>query len=385
MRSAAPQRARPAATAPAGADLRRFTENLPDIAYRYRVSPSLRFEYISSAVATLTGYSPEDHYADPDLALKQVHPADLPILLAIVRSPRAAHPIVVRWIRRDGSIVWVEMRHAPVRDERGDVVAVEGIARDVTAQRERDQELRRWAEEVFERNRRLGDEVRTKSRFLSDLAHEIRTPLAAIQGFAELMVGGKLGPLAERHRQLLERIAAGAEHLLAVVAISLDMATIESGRMRLERECVDPCALAREVGAIVDGLAQRHDITIDFDLERWTGPVAIDASRFKQILYNFLSNAVKFTHDGGRAVVRIAPEDPEHVRVEVEDDGIGVRPEDVPRLFREFQQIDATSAHRGSGLGLALTKRIVEAMGGWVGVDTAPGRGSRFFAILPRR
>jgi len=133
------------------------------------------------------------------------------------------------------------------------------------------------------------------------------------------------------------------------------------------------------------GMASQKRIRIELEMEANLSTALLDSSKFKQVLYNFLSNAIKFTPDEGLVTLRIKKEDESHFRLEVKDTGIGIKKEDLPRLFVEFQQLDTGSSKKfsGTGLGLALTKSIVEAQGGKVGVQSEPGKGSVFFAILP--
>jgi CheY-like chemotaxis protein len=149
---------------------------------------------------------------------------------------------------------------------------------------------------------------------------------------------------------------------------------------------VDLGRLVTEVRDILRGLAAKKRIQIGVEVAPEVGEIVIDPGKLKQVLYNYLSNALKFTREGGRVTVRAKVEDAESFRLEVEDTGIGIRPEDIARLFSEFQQLDASAskAYQGTGLGLALTKRIVDAQGGHIGVTSTPGEGSTFFAVLPK-
>jgi signal transduction histidine kinase len=221
------------------------------------------------------------------------------------------------------------------------------------------------------------------------MSHELRTPLNAILGFAELMHDGKVGPVSDVHREYLGDILDSSRHLLQLINDVLDLAKVESGTMTFRPEPVDLDRLVREVRDVVGSLASRKAIALETEIDSRLGPleVAVDPARLKQVLYNYLSNALKFTPDGGRVAIRVARCGDAEFRVEVEDSGDGIRPEDAPRLFVEFQQLDASPAkrHQGTGLGLALTRRIVEAQGGKVGFSSVPGRGSVFFAVLPRR
>jgi signal transduction histidine kinase len=240
--------------------------------------------------------------------------------------------------------------------------------------------------ELERKNLELEGANRVKSEFVANMSHELRTPLNAIIGFAELMFDGKMGPVSTVHRECLDDILTSSRHLLELINDVLDLAKVEAGKIELRPERVDLAALTGEVRDNLRGLSLRKRLDVTLGIDVALGSVVIDRGKYRQVLYNYLSNAIKFTAEGGRIEVRARIEDAEFFRLEVEDTGIGIEPKDVPRLFNVFQQLDAgaTKAAAGTGLGLALTKRIVEAQGGRVGLTSMPGRGSVFFAVLPR-
>jgi PAS domain S-box-containing protein len=276
--------------------------------------------------------------------------------------------------RKDGSEFPVEISLAPLETEEG--VLVSSAIRDIT-ERKRMEETRR---------RSLQEASRLKSEFLANMSHELRTPLNAIIGFAELIHDGKAGPLHGEQKEFLGDILTSSRHLLRLINDVLDLSKIEAGKMELRPEPLDPGKVAGEIRDILRSLAASRRISMAVEAAPGIGEVVADPGKLKQVLYNYLSNALKFTPEGGRVTVRVAPEGGDAFRLEVEDTGIGIRPEDLGRLFVEFQQLDdgAAKKYAGTGLGLALTRRIVEAQGGRVGVESALGKGSRFFAVLPR-
>jgi signal transduction histidine kinase len=219
------------------------------------------------------------------------------------------------------------------------------------------------------------------------MSHELRTPLNSIIGFTELLFRGRVPPDSPKHHEFLGDVLKSARHLLQLINDILDLAKVESGRIDFRPETIELDAVIGEVRDVVRGIAATRGTTIEMTIDPAVGPVTLDPARLKQILYNFLSNAVKFAPDHGRVSIRVRPEDDNLFRLEVEDNGIGIPMEDLPRLFVEFQQLDSSTAKRfqGTGLGLALTRRIVEAQGGWVGVTSEVGVGSTFYAVLPRR
>jgi len=272
--------------------------------------------------------------------------------------------------RKDGSEFPAEISLAPMRTPSG--VLVMSAIRDITERKRLE--------------RRMQEASRMKSEFLANMSHELRSPLNAIIGFAELMYRGKVGPVSPEHQEYLGDILASSRHLLQLINDVLDLAKVEAGKMEFVPQRVDVERLAAEVRDVVRGLAvqRRRDIGIAVDAS--LGSVVVDAGRLRQILYNYLSNAIKFTPDEGDIRVRIAPEGPVHFRIDVEDEGVGIPEDRLRQLFVAFQQLDATPAKRfqGTGLGLALTRRLAEAQGGRVEVRSTPGRGSTFSVVLPR-
>jgi signal transduction histidine kinase len=223
-----------------------------------------------------------------------------------------------------------------------------------------------------------------KSRFLASVSHEFRTPLNGIIGFSELLYDAVVGPVTDDQQSCLSDILSCSRHLLTLINQVLDLTKIESGKMDFQHEEVLLENVAREVMDGVKGIAAGKRISLRLEGEGRVGAVRADAARLRQVLFNYLSNALKCTADAGWVVVRIAPESATSYRLEVEDNGVGIHPEDIPRLFREFGQLGASEkAKDGTGLGLAITRRIVEAQGGRVGVESTPGVGSRFWAVLP--
>ncbi|HEY6115424.1 MAG TPA: ATP-binding protein [Candidatus Dormibacteraeota bacterium] len=228
---------------------------------------------------------------------------------------------------------------------------------------------------------------RMKSEFLANMSHELRTPLNAIIGFAKLMAFGKVGPVSAQHQEFLVDILKSSDHLLRLINDVLDLAKVEAGKMEFHPEPIDLVQLVGEVRDILRAVAATKQIQIDTAIDPSCTGLELDAAKLKQVLYNYLSNALKFTPDNGRVFIRARPESTDLLRIEVQDTGIGIRADDVRDLFAEFRQLDSSASkkYQGTGLGLALTKRIVEAQGGRVGVDSQLGSGSTFFVVLPQR
>jgi signal transduction histidine kinase len=238
--------------------------------------------------------------------------------------------------------------------------------------------------EVEKRNAQEAN--RMKSVFLANMSHELRTPLNAIMGFAKLMAHGKVGPVSAQHQEFLGDILKSSNHLLQLINDVLDLAKVEAGKMEFHPESLDLVLLITEVTDILRPVAASKQIRVATDYDGSCTNPRLDPGKLKQVLYNYLSNALKFTPDHGQVVVRVRAQDEAFFRIEVEDTGIGISADDLALLFSEFRQLDSSASkkYQGTGLGLALTRRLVEAQGGHVGASSTPGSGSIFFAVLPR-
>jgi len=284
-------------------------------------------------------------------------------------------------LRKDGTEFPIEISLSPLETEGGRLVS--SAIRDITERKKGEEKFRGLMEE---QNRRMQESNRLKSEFLANMSHELRTPLHAIIGFTELLHNGKVGSVSATHKEYLGDILKSSNHLLQLINDVLDLAKVESGKVEFRPESAELTKIVGEVRDILRGLAAEKRIRLQIAVDETLGEVTLDPARFKQVLYNYLSNAIKFTPEQGTVDVRVSPDGAEMFRVEVQDNGIGIRPEDLHRLFVEFQQLDAGTAKKfqGTGLGLALTKRIVEAQGGAVTVDSVVDVGSTFSATFPR-
>ncbi|MBC7976850.1 MAG: hypothetical protein H7138_17890 [Myxococcales bacterium] len=248
--------------------------------------------------------------------------------------------------------------------------------RDVTAERHAHQQL--------EQARQAAEAAsQAKSLFLANMSHELRTPLNAVIGLADLLLLER-DPLVERQREYLGGIASSGRHLLALVNDVLDLAKIEAGKQALTLESIQIHDAIEDGMAAIVGLAETRGVLLEPATIVAVPPVRADRVRLRQILYNLISNAVKFTDRGG--VVRIrARRDGDRVAIAVIDTGVGIAAPDLSRLYRTFEQLALPSGDRppGTGLGLALTKRLVEMHGGTIDVESQLGVGTTFTVRIP--
>ena len=261
------------------------------------------------------------------------------------------------------------------------------------ALREANIELRDKSVELEEKNVELARANMLKSQFLANVSHELRTPLNSIIGFSELLQEKSFGELNEKQSQYVQFIHSSGGHLLQLINSILDLSKIEAGRMELMAEETSLTDLIGEVLGAIRPLATKRDITIECKEAVASPVVTVDKAKFKQILLNLLSNAVKFNVQGGRVGVSwdvmeepVGMDMQKFLQVAVRDTGGGIRHEDISRLFREFEQLDPsiTKEHGGTGLGLALTKKLVELHGGHIWVESEVGKGCEFLVKIPQ-
>jgi signal transduction histidine kinase len=376
---------------------------------------------------------PCEHCTNKDLLDGKGNPGSLKIW-------EGRNPITGNWyINYDRAIQWVDGRYVRIQ-----------IATDVTKRKQAEEALRKAHNELEKRvdertaelaaaNKKLRKEIgvrehteaklkqakdaaeaanRAKSEFLANMSHELRTPLNHVTGFTDLLLNKNFGPLNEIQEEYLIDVLTSSKHLLALINDILDLSKVEAGKLKLDISEVNLKACLQNSLIMVKEKALKHGIQLTMDLDGTKDTIAADERKLKQILYNLLSNAVKFTPNGGtvkisakKVTCKVRPglrqEDPadlvmieELVDIEnpvpedlkncielcVTDSGIGIKPEDLQRIFNRFEQIDGTSSrnYEGTGLGLALTKELVEMHGGKIWVESdGQDRGSKFRMLLP--
>lgn len=217
------------------------------------------------------------------------------------------------------------------------------------------------------------------------MSHELRTPLNAIIGFSEVLKDGLLGELPAEQLDYTTEIYNAGHHLLSLINDILDLSKIEAGKMELDIESMELAPLIDNAITMVKGQAAAHGLEVGSHLDPSVSTIDADARKLRQIVYNLLSNAVKFTPSGGTVDVDVVANGPD-VEIAVTDTGIGISPDDQPKLFTAFEQLDSGVNRRfeGTGLGLATVKKLAELHGGSVGVSSEVGRGSRFWVRIPR-
>ncbi len=273
-------------------------------------------------------------------------------------------------------VKWVRQKAYLEYDSSGALAGGFGITQDITG--------RKLAEEGMAAAKAAAETAtEAKSRFLARMSHELRTPLNAITGFSDLLADETAGELNQKQRRFVDHIQKGAGHLLELISDILDLSKIEAGRVELRFEDIRVAEALGEVLAVIAPLATAKQLEITSAVKP-DELVHADPIRFKQILYNILGNAVKFTAEKGKVHIESSAQNGSTC-VSVSDTGVGIPSEDHETIFHEFHQVGVTTngLKEGTGLGLAITRRLVERQGGRIWVESEPGKGSRFSFTLP--
>jgi PAS domain S-box-containing protein len=354
--------------------------------------PGPKIQYVNEAMAEMTGYDEEEMlgstprmFQGPDTSrekldrLKRRLPEGKTVVDEVVNYEKDGSPYHVRW------------RIAPITNEEGDTTHFVSVQEDITAEKEREQELERRVKERTRELRAARDEAeraeRLKSALLTNMSHEVRTPLTSIIGFAqsigEAVEDSDQDPgLVARFAGLIEKSGRRLRDTLGAV---LNLSKLEAGEMDLAREPVDVARELDEAAELFELEAEEAGLTLTVDTPDTSLWAWADPDGLQVVLKNLLSNAVKFTDSGGRIDARARTTD-DTVTVEIEDTGIGMDPAEVPSLFEAFKQASegVGREYEGTGLGLAVTKEAIDQMGGSIEVETEKDEGTCFAVRLPR-
>ena len=275
--------------------------------------------------------------------------------------------------RKDGVIIDVALAVSPLKDKEGQVTGFLHLARDITEKKR------------FER--RLKELDRMKSDFVSNVSHELRTPLTAIKGSVDNMLDGITGNLNEKQSRYLVRIKSNADRLGRLINDILDLSRIEAGRIDLRPAYLPMASLAKEVAEVLRTVAAEKLISLEVAAAEENTRVWADRDKVTQVLMNLIGNALKFTPSYGKVTVGIKSADPEWVQISIADTGPGIASEDANKIFDKFYQAAQPNKQktRGTGLGLTISKALVEMHGGSIWVESGPGNGSNFCFTLPAR
>jgi signal transduction histidine kinase/PAS domain-containing protein len=279
---------------------------------------------------------------------------------------------------------------SPTPEELEIVLGVTSLASITIERKHAEQTIREYAvsleKRVEQRTAELMYANRAKDEFLANMSHELRTPLNSVLGFSETLLEGVRGPMEERQKQAVELIRASGEHLLGLINDVLDVSKIDAGKFEIRPDVVSVNEICQSSLTFIKQLANKKSITVEYSVQPALATMYVDPKRLKQILVNLLNNAVKFTPEKGKVSLDVfADSEKKQMRFSISDTGIGIKPEDVAKLFKPFVQLDSSLSrqYEGTGLGLILVKQLTELHGGTVQVQSEIGRGSRFIVELP--
>ncbi len=343
---------------------------------------------VNDRLCEMLGYSRSElaHLTWADVT----HPDDLELsnrhFDAILAGKSEGYSFDKRFIRKDGQIVHASISVKCLRRADGSVDCLLALVQDITDRKQAEIALRQSRDELSAANAALAKAVRLKDEFLASMSHELRTPLTGILNLSEALQEQIYGPLTEKQFKSLRTIEESGRHLLELINDILDFSRIEAGQLDLQLENCAVVDICRSSLQLIGGMAHKKHQQVSFVINSPTLELYADARRLKQMLFNLLGNAVKFTPTGGNIGLQVEGDSEAGVvRFSVWDTGIGIAAEDIDKLFRPFTQLDSrlSRQYSGTGLGLSLVQRMADLHGGSVAVESKPGRGSRFTIILP--
>ena len=360
------------------ARLRFLLEASPVVIYACRASGDFGATFISANVRKLFGYRPEQFTDDSGFWLRNIHPEDSARVLQELGAlfEHGVHAHEYRFRMPDGNFRWIHDSLSLVRDARGEPVEMIGYWADIHD--------RKLDELLLQESKAAAEKANlAKSEFLSRMSHELRTPLNAILGYGQLL---EMDAANESQQESLAEVMRAGEHLLTLINDLLDLSRIDSGHLALSPEAVDLAKAVRAATALVRPMLAPAKVALEMNLADFRGvTVMADPTRLRQVLVNLLVNAVKYNRPEGRVTLQYEQGDTNRLRIKVIDTGRGIAPENLPRLFQPFERLGAEASElEGTGIGLALAKRLLELMGGTIGVSSVPGKGSTFWIELAR-
>jgi PAS domain S-box-containing protein len=346
----------------------------------WEVDASGVYTFCSGKVEDILGYPPEEIIGRTPFDLMPPDEAQkVAAAFGDIVARKAPIQNLENWnLTKDGRRVCLLTNGIPLVGEHGELLGYRGVDKDITN--------RKISEEALIQAKLAAEEAsRAKSEFLSRMSHELRTPLNAILGYTELLMEGSDDPITEDQRECLDNVRNAGQHLLELINEVLDLAKVEAGKLPLSiadvawRDVVNQCIELTRTGADKRGIAL-HDHTAGVEAPG----VRADELRFKQVLLNLLSNAVKYNRIGGSVTVSAGPGAEGRLRIAVRDTGKGLTRDELGQLFQPFNRLSAEgSTTEGVGIGLVISKRLLELMGGAIGVESTPGEGSTFWLELP--
>lgn len=351
--------------------------NSPAVIYTCAVTENFPATYITENVRDTFGFEPSQFLEDPGFWASNIHADDAPRVFEDLGAlfENDVHMHEYRFKNNAGDYIWVRDELRLLRDEKGEPREIIGYWVDISSRRQAEEQLKIAKEEAERANR-------SKSDFLSSMSHELRTPMNAILGFSQLL---KLNAQDKETKDSINEILKAGNHLLVLINEVLDMSRIESGKLILSIEDINIRQVVDDCMSLIFPLAQKREIRVENRIANGANVmVRADFTRLKQVILNLVSNALKYNLDGGKIVLDVENLDDAYVRILVSDTGLGMTDAQQRSLFMPFERLGAEQSDiEGTGMGLVVTKQLVEHMNGRVGVTSQKSRGSTFWVDLP--
>jgi PAS domain S-box-containing protein len=344
---------------------RRLVENAKDIIFRYSLEEPKGFEYVNSAIEQY-GFKLEDIYSNPDLMFEIIYPEDIAKLKKIFRGESIGE--YLRWVGMDGELGWTDHTVYKVHNDEGELIAIEGVFRDVTKIIKEERELKRALKKAEEMNR-------IKNLFLANMSHELRTPLVGILGYAGILAEELVN---QELKGMAQFIAESGERLKSTLNSLLDFSKIEAEQIEIQFTLLNLVEEIKEVVKLYEIYADKKGLHLELTGFAEGAYIKGDKKLFNSIITNLVNNAVKFT-EKGRVTLNVETEG-NLVTIKVTDTGIGFKEEDKDKIFQPFRQISEGRDRNfeGTGLGLAIVKKYTDLLGGKIDISSHPGKGSEF-------
>lgn len=363
---------------------RAIVEDQTELIVRYL--PDNTVQFVNGAYCRYFGLQPEEILGQSyQLTILEQDREQVERLVGAMSAENPTVTIETRMVI-NGEIRWTQWINRMILDEQGQCTEFQSVGRDITQIKEAEAQLRHSGQRMSLANAELARAARLKDEFLANMSHELRTPLNSILGLSETLLEEVFGSLTAKQRQFLQTIEKSGQHLLALINDVLDLSKIESGKMELEYRSVSLPSVCEASLNFIKQQAQRKRIQLICAIDPTVTEIEADERRLLQVLVNLLTNAVKFTPDGGQVRLEVTMDLPEQtVQLRVTDTGIGITTNKLSQIFQPFVQLDSTLSRRyeGTGLGLSIVQRIVDLHGGSIHVQSEIDRGSCFTVILP--
>jgi two-component system, sporulation sensor kinase C len=355
-----------------------LAENAKDLIYLYRLLPERRFEYISPSSNTMMGYPPEVFYESPDLFMQLAHPEDLP-MISLLKEPDYINPgpVTIRFLHKSGHYIWTEQQTTIVHNKAGQVSAIQGIARDITDRKVMEEEM--------------VQAEKSRHSLLTNISHELRTPITSILGYVSALIDGTIS-LQETKINYIHLIHSKSVRLQRLIQDLFELTQLESGQSTFNFSQLTVNEFINDlIGKYewdVNHAGIRFSLENEIDAIKGTKEIILDVARIDQVISNLVFNAIKHTPLNGLITISLkikGEQVQDSLFVQITDNGSGIREKDLQHIFERFYKGSnhVNEGYEGSGLGLTISKEIVEFHDGEIWVESIPHQGSRFCFTLP--